>query len=151
MIRYTFTLLESEKIEIIKITQKGKHSSTKSRNAYILLNADNGNPHKQTTKEIADFLHIGTRTVERVKKLFVEEGFEPCLNRNKRNYNPKKKVNVEIEAHLIALCCSEAPQGFARWSLRLLADKMVELNYVDSISHETVRRVLKKRIKALES
>ena len=84
------------------------------------------------------------RKIDRVKKRFVEEGFDVALNRRKRNRIYAKKTDGEFEAHLIALSCSEPPEGFARWSLRLLADKVVELNYVDSISHETVRRILKK-------
>lgn len=84
------------------------------------------------------------RKIDRVKKRFVEEGFDVALNRRKRNRIYAKKTDGEFEAHLIALSCSEPPEGFARWSLRLLADKVVELNYIDSISHETVRRILKK-------
>ena len=89
-------------------------------------------------------LNISMRKIDRVKKRFVEEGFDVALNRRKRNRIYAKKTDGEFEAHLIALSCSEPPEGFARWSLRLLADKVVELNDIDSISHETVRRILKK-------
>jgi hypothetical protein len=85
------------------------------------------------------------RKIDRVKKRFVEDGFDVALNRRKRSRIYVNKADGEFEAHLIALSCSEPPDGFARWSLRLLADKVVELNYIDSISHETVRRILKKR------
>ena len=84
------------------------------------------------------------RTIDRLKKCFVEEGFDIALNGKKSDRVYKKKVDGDVEAHLIALSCSEAPEGFFRWSLRLLVDKMVELKYVDSISYETIRRVLKK-------
>jgi len=144
MIRYTFTLTDAEKTELLSITQKENHSSLKFRNSYILLNADKGNPEKLTTSKIAEFLHIGIRTVERVKKRFVEEGLDVCLAKKKPSVKLIRKVDGDFEAHLIALTCSESPTGFAKWSLRLLANKMVELNYVESISHETIRRVLKK-------
>jgi len=79
-----------------------------------------------------------------VKKRFVEDGLEVTLNGKKGNRIYTKKADGDFEAHLVALSCSEPPEGFARWSLRLLADKVVELDYIDTISHETVRRVLKK-------
>jgi len=82
--------------------------------------------------------------IDRVKQRFVEEGFEACLARKPMSKTKEKKADGEVEAHLIALSCSKAPMGFTKWSLRLLADKMVELKYVESISHETIRRVLKK-------
>jgi transposase len=151
MIYYKFTLTTDEKSELINYTQNGNHNSLKVRNSHILLNSDQGNPNKLTTNKIADFLHISVRTIERVKKRFVEEGIDVCLMRKISSSKPIKKVDGEFEARLIALSCSEAPTGFAKWSLRLLADKMVELNYIESISHETIRRVLKKRIKTLES
>lgn len=79
-----------------------------------------------------------------MKKRFVEEGFDAALGKRKADRVYEKKVDGDFEAHLIALSCSDPPTGFARWSLRMLADKVVELNYIDSISHEAVRRVLKK-------
>ena len=82
--------------------------------------------------------------IDRVKQRFVDEGFESCLERKALSRTKTRKIDGEKEAQLIALCCSKAPDGFARWSLRLLADKMVELEYAESISHETIRRVLKK-------
>ena len=96
--------------------------------------------------EIVHILNISMRKIDRVKKRFVEEGIEVALNGKKRNRIYDKKADGDFEAHLVALSCSEPPEGFARWSLRLLADKVVELGYIDSISHETVRRILKKYI-----
>jgi hypothetical protein len=84
------------------------------------------------------------KKIDRVKKRFVEEGFEFALGKRKADRVYKKKTDGDFEAHLIALSCSEPPEGFSRWSLRLLADKVVELEYVDSISHEAVRRIFKK-------
>jgi hypothetical protein len=89
------------------------------------------------------------RKIDRVKKRFVEGGLEIALNRKESNRIYAKKVDGDAEAHLIALSCSEPPEGFARWSLRLLADKIVELGYFNSISHETVRCMLKKRNQTL--
>jgi len=91
------------------------------------------------------------RKIDRVKKRFVEDGIDIALNGRKGERVYAKKADGDFEAHLIALSCSEPPEGFARWSLRLLADQVVELNYIDSISYETVRRVLKKRNKAMET
>lgn len=82
--------------------------------------------------------------IDRVKQRFVEEGFDACLERKPMSKTKEKKIDGELEAQLIAMSCSEAPEGFAKWSLRLLADKMVEMKYIESISHETIRKVLKK-------
>jgi len=89
--------------------------------------------------------------MNRVKKRFIEEGFDIALNGRKMKRAYARKADGDFEAHLVALSCSGPPEGFTRWSLRLLADRVVELNYIDSISHETVRQVLKKRNKALET
>jgi transposase len=113
----------------------------------ILLNCDEseyGEPDKSTNEEIAKILNVGLRTIERLKKRFVEEGLEIALNGKASSRVYSRKLDGEAEAHLIALCCSEAPEGFSRWTLKLLADKMVELEYVDSVSRETIRQVLKK-------
>lgn len=135
-----------------QITSRGSHKSQKILNALILLNCDVGEHQEKkiTNEKIAEVLNISTKKIDRVKKRFVEEGLEIALNGHKGTRVYKKKVDGEVEAHLVALCCSEPPEGFSRWSLRLLADKAVELEYVDSISHETVRRLLKKRIETAE-
>ncbi|ODT34880.1 MAG: transposase [Niabella sp. SCN 42-15] len=145
MIHYKVTLTEPEREELKTIMNKGKHSSQRFRNACILLNSDasNGRPIF-SNEQIAQMLQINTKTVERVKQRFVEEGFEVCLERKEYPTVKDIKVDGDFEAHLVALSCSKAPQGYVRWSLRMLADKMVELNYAESVSHETVRQVLKK-------
>ena len=84
------------------------------------------------------------RKIDRAKKRFVENGIDAALNKKVGGRVYARKTDGDFEAHLVALSCSEPPEGFARWSLRLLADKVVELNYIASISHETVRRILKK-------
>jgi len=89
--------------------------------------------------------------IDRVKQRFVEDGFEACLDRKTRSKSKPRKADGDLEAHLVALSCSKAPEGFSRWSLRMLADKLVEMEYIESISHETIRRVLKKRIETVES
>ncbi len=89
-------------------------------------------------------LNISMKKIDRVKKRFVEEGIDIALDKRKADRIYKKKTGGDFEAHIVALSCSDAPEGFGRWSLRLLADKAVELEYIDSISHEAIRRILKK-------
>lgn len=139
------TLTDTE-IKILEgITRKGKRSALIVRNAYILLNADEGVKGKgQKDADIAGLLGITTRTLENIRKKFVLDGFEAALYGKKSERPYTRKIDGDTEAHLVALSCSAPPKGYARWSLRLLADRMVELEYADSISHETVRTVLKK-------
>lgn len=150
---YKVELTKQERNELTSIIKKGKHTSQVYRNAYVLLNTDEGSYSEQkvTNAEISKVLRIGMRTIDRIKKRFVEEGFSACLTRKPTTRTYEKKIDGEIEAKLLSIACSEPPKGFSKWSLRLLADKMVELQYIDSISHETVRTVLKKRIETLES
>lgn len=145
MKKYKVTLKLKEREELLAIIKKGKHTSKKVIHALILLNCDEGkHSDKVKNEDVAKVLQIGHRTIDRVKKKFVEEGFEAALTNRPTTRVYDKKADGDVEAHLVALSCSEPPPGFSRWSLRLLADKMVELEYVEDISHETVRRVLKK-------
>lgn len=145
MIRYTIKLTKTEVEELKRIINKGSHTSQTFRAAYILLNCDEGKySEKVTNEQISKVLKIGMRTIDRVKKKFVEEGMEATLERKPTSRIYDKKVDGDVEAKLITLCCSDPPKGRAKWSLRLLADKMVELKYVDSISHVAVGEVLKK-------
>ena len=145
MIRYTIKLTKAEVDELQAIINKGSHTSQTFRTAYILLNCDEGDySEKVPNKQISKVLKVGMRTIDRVKKKFIEEGFESVLERRTTRRIYETKLDGDVEAKLVTLCCSEPPKGFAKWSLRLLADKMVELNYVESISHVTVRSVLKK-------
>jgi transposase len=145
MARYKVTLTKEEREQLKAVLNKGKHSSLQFRNACILLNCDEGaHREKVPNEQIAQLLQVNTKTVERLKQRFVEEGFEVCMDRKPYPQVREIKADGDFEAHLIALSCSKAPQGYARWSLRLLADKMVELKYAQSVSHETVRQVLKK-------
>jgi transposase len=145
MIRYTIKLTKNEVSDLMSIINKGSHTSQTFRVAYILLNCDEGKyAEKVTNDQISKVLKVGMRTIDRVKKKFIEEGFEAALERRPTQRVYERKVDGDTEAKLVTLCCSEPPKGFSKWSFRLLADKMVELKYVDSISHVTVRSVLKK-------
>ena len=145
MIRYTIKLTKDQVEELMSIINKGSHTSQTFRVAYILLNCDEGKySEKVTNEQISMVLKVGMRTIDRVKKKFTEEGFEAVMERRPSRRVYEKKIDGDTEAKLITLCCSEPPKGFAKWSLRLLADKMVELKYVESITHVTVRNVLKK-------
>ena len=146
MKKYIVTLENDERKELVGLTSKGKHKSQKILNALILLACDQGEyqEKRSTNVEIARVLKISKKKIDRVKKRFVEEGFEVALNGRKGNRIYEKKTDGDFEAHLVGLSCSEAPEGLARWSLRLLADKVVELEYIEKISHETIRRILKK-------
>lgn len=145
MLHYRVQLLPTEVVELSAIISKGSHSTRTLRNAYILLNCDEGkHASKVTDEQLARVLCISERTIERVKKRFCEEGWEALLQRKPARRIYERKVDGEVEAHLIQLCCSEPPEGRVRWTLRLLADKMVELKYVRSLSHVTVREVLKR-------
>jgi len=129
----------------MNIINKGSHTSQTFRTAYILLNCDEGKySDKVTNEQISKVLKVGMRTVDRVKKKFIEEGLGATLERRPTTRVYETKTDGDVEAKLVTLCCSEPPKGFAKWSFRLLADKMVELHYVESISHVTVRSILKK-------
>lgn len=145
MIRYTVKLTKAEVEELQAIINKGSHTSQTFRTAYILLNCDEGKySDKVTNEQISKVLKVGMRTIDRVKKKFIEEGFEAVLERRPTTRVYEKKTDGDVEAKLVTLCCSEPPKGYAKWSLPLLADKMVELKYVESISHVAVRSILKK-------
>lgn len=145
-IKYRFSLTQEERAELEAIVAKGKHNSQKVINALILLNYD-GNASKPRTlgeQEIANVLKCSAMKIHRTKQRFVEEGMNIALNGRKGERVYKRKADGDFEAHLVALSCSDPPEGQAQWSLRLLADKVVELGYIESVSHETIRRVLKK-------
>ena len=145
MIRYKITLEKEEREKLEAIINNGHHSSKDYQKAAILLNSDEGEySEKSTNVQISKILKVGLRKIDRVKKKFVLEGFEAVFEKKKPNREYEKKIDGDVEAHLVTLCCSNPPEGFARWSLRVLSDKMVELNYIASVYHETVRQALKK-------
>jgi len=146
MKRYIVTLTKEEHNFLAELTYRGRHRSQKVLNALILLACDKGEYQhlRSTNAEISKVLNTSMRKIDRVKKRFVTDGLDVALNGKKSVRVYEKKADGDFEAHLVALSCSDPPEGFARWSLRLLADKVVELDYIDSISYETIRRVLKK-------
>ena len=142
--KYIVRLSKKEREELTGVVKRLKSSSQKVRRAQILLKADADGP-AWTDARIAEAFDCRTRTIEKLRKRFVEEGFETAFNGKKRCTPPRKKIlDGEQEAKVIALRLGPAPEGCGNWSLRLLADKVVELEIVDSISHETVRQTLKK-------
>jgi transposase len=144
--RYRVNLSESEKTRLQKITTTGKASAKEIMHANILLaTADNRVP-KLTVGKTAEKCNVSASVVTDIRKRYAEAGLDAALQRKKRETPPvEPKITGEVEAHIIALACSELPDGFSQWSLRLLAQKAVELDYIESISHTSVRTVLKKR------
>ena len=134
---------ENERTYLQELTQKGKAAARKINHARILLQADitqeNGG---WSDHQISEALDVSRRTIERVRQRFVEEGLEKAINPRPKNLLKLKKIDGETEAHLIALACSETPTGYSPWIIRLLAEQMVVLEYVESISYQSVRQVL---------
>ncbi len=145
--KYIVTLTDEERRRLQALIASGKGSARKLMHARILLKADRrGGKPGWKNATIANGLEVGTATVERVRQRFVEEGLEAALVPHPSRRQYRHKLGGEEEAHLIALACSEAPEGRTRWTLRLLAERMVALEYVDTVSYETVREALKKTI-----
>jgi hypothetical protein len=142
--KYIVRLSDSEREDCEQVIKKLKGTSQKVRRAHLLLKADVEGP-AWTDERIAEAFNCRVRTIEKLRKRFVTEGFEDALNRKSRQTPPKPpKLDGEREAKLIALRLGKPPAGYGRWTLRLLADKLVELEVIDSISHEAVRQTLKK-------
>jgi transposase len=143
--KYRVTLKAEERGELEIMISRGKADARKLAHARVLLQVDeaDGAPCR-ADQEVASALNLSTRTIERVRQRFVEEGLESALlpRPTKRVY--ARALDGSQEAHLIALACSKAPDGKKKWTLRLLADRVVELGYVGKVSHETVRRTLQK-------
>ncbi len=138
MKRYIVELTDGERAQLLELVKKGKASARKIARAHILLSADRG----ATDERIADSLHLSIPTVHRTRKRFVEGRIEALKERPRPGAKPK--LDGKAEAFLVALACSEAPDGRDRWTVRLLADRMVRLEVAESLSRETVRRLLKK-------
>ncbi len=139
--KYVVNLSKEEKEQLEELTSKGHSAARKIRRAHILLLADEG----LKDKEIAKALNAAVTTVERVRKRFVEEGLEAALSERPRIGGAlRRKLDGKGEAYLVALACSEAPEGRERWTMQLLADRLIEVGLVEEISDETVRRALKK-------
>ena len=146
MKKYIVKLSKDERDTLKKVITSGRGPARLFSRAHFVLKADQGEYGPSWPDEqISGALEVTVQTIERIRKQFIEEGFDAVLSR--RPYIQKvsrKKIDGNVEAYLIALSCSEPPPGFARWTLRLLADKVVELGYVKNISHEAIRQTLKK-------
>lgn len=144
--RYRVTLTPQEHTELETLTRRGKTHARRVIHARALLLCDAGTDSPAwKVEEVAEALGITSRTIEHLKKRFVEEGLEAALDRKQREKPPREVIfDGAFEARLIALACSDTPDGHARWTVRLLADKAVELNFAASVSHMTVQRILKK-------
>ena len=143
--KYIVTLTDEERRMLQEMLSRGKAAARKLTHARILLKADAPPRGPGWNDEaIADGLEVGRATVERVRKEFVEEGLEAALERRRPRRVYQRKLDGDGEAHLVALACQKPPEGRSRWTLQLLADRMVQLEYVDQISYQTVRRTLKK-------
>lgn len=143
--RYIVCLTPEERQSLEQLTKTGIAAAAKINHAQILLKADVNHPDGGwKDQEISDVFNISTRTIERVRQRFVEESLDNALVPRVRHSLKLRRLDGEAEAYLVATACSSPPEGHSRWTLRLLADQIVALGYVESISHESVRQVLKK-------
>lgn len=151
--RYRVTLTEAERSELEALTRRGKTQARRFIHARALLLCDAGpDGPAWSVSDVAEALGVTSRTIEHLKKRFVLEGIEAALARKPREKPPREVIfDGEFEAKLIALACSQAPEGHQRWTVRLLADKAVELDFTPSVSHMTVQRILKKTNLSLTS
>jgi transposase len=145
MKKYIVRLTAEEQTSLSQMIRSGQASARSLLHARILLKADSHPEAPAWSDEaVAEALEVHATTVARVRQRFVEEGLQAALRPQPTTRRYERKLDGKAEAHLLALACGPAPQGQAKWTLRLLADKLVELQHVDSISHETVRQTLKK-------
>lgn len=144
-VKYLIELPDSERKILTDIVFKGKAPAKKILRANILLASDRNASRRMTVAEIAEVYHTTPTTVQTVRTEYSQKGLDETINRKSRETPPvAPKVTGDLEAHIIALCCSAPPEGYSRWTVRLLADKSVELGYVDSINYSTISRTLKK-------
>jgi transposase len=145
MDKYRVTLTEEERGELQQLVSAGKAAARKLTHARILLLADAASDRAHSDEPIAEALDVGLRTIARVRQRFVTEGIGAAVNRNPQPPRPDKiKIKGDLEQRLVQLACSDPPQGRCHWTLQLLADELVVLGLVESISPETVRQALKK-------
>jgi hypothetical protein len=144
--KYVVELSEEERQELEGLVRKGKAAARKIQHAQILLKADQGaHGAGWTDAQIAPAYGVNVRTVERIRQRLVEHGLRDALeHRAPRLQQPRRKLDGAAEAKLVAIACTPAPEGYKRWTIRLLADRMVELEVVESLGRETVRQTLKK-------
>ena len=144
-LKYKVNLTEDERNELTKKTTTGVSPASEILHANVLLATDDGRKPKLTVEKAATKCNTTTTTVQTVRKTYAQQGLEAALKRKVRETPPvEPKITGDVEAHIIAVACSEPPAGCAKWSLRMLADKVVELEYIEAISYVSVRTVLKK-------
>lgn len=141
---YHVHLTEEERLHLKTMLKNNYQNTERSKRCFILLGADENGDKKWSDEEISNSYGMSVKTIARLRKRFIEGGVQMALYGKKKELERTKIFDGRVEANLIALRCSKVPPGHSGWSLRLLADKMIELNYVESISHETVRQLLKK-------
>ncbi len=144
MKKYHVTLSSDERQHLQAIIAKRNAKSQAVKRAYVLLAADENQPDWLKDEQIKATYQVSIRSIERLRERFVEDGLEIALNGKKREKYKEKVFDGAVEAHVVALRCSQPPAGHARWTVRLLAQTMVELEYVEAIGRETVRKMLKK-------
>src|SRR3954462_11349642 len=147
MVRYHIYLTQQEREELEAMVSKGKRKATYIRTAHVLLASDQANG-RQSAASISEAYHLSTKSVERIRRQFCQKGmdiFTPQPHKTRSD----KKIDGSVEAHIIAICCSEPPAGQSRWKLQLVADKVVELGILDHLSATRVATGLKKRTQAL--
>ena len=144
-IKYVIELSNQEKVRLMEIVKKGNSPARTILRANILLASDKQNDRYMTVSEIANAYRTTPTTVQTVRASYCKKGLEATITRKKRETPPiPAKVTGEVEAHVIALACGQPPEGYSKWTLRLLANKTVELGYIESISHVTVSTILRK-------
>jgi len=142
--KYHVKLTKEERSKLLRLTLAGKIGVRQLNRVKVLLLADENNEKGgKTDKEIAAKLDIGHATVCRIRRRYIEEGWKPAIAEKARSGRPPE-ISGEVRAQITALACTDAPEGFGRWTLRLLADKVVELDFVENISHNTIGEILKK-------
>ena len=147
--KYVVRLTQEQRTQLETLVRRGRAHTRKLLYARILLKADADGPDQWTDERIAEALEVSTATVARERRRYCEDGLEVALMPKKPGRPRRRVLDGRAEAHLIALSCSAPPEGRERWSMRLLADRMVELGHVDTVSHETIRRTLKKTLSSL--
>lgn len=144
-VKYRVVLSDQERNKLSEIITKGKAPARMIMHASVLLAADEGRSKKISEEKIAALYKINPQTVHTIRKKYAKEGLDAALNRKKRKISPvTKKINDDIEAKIIAISSGEPPEGYCRWTLRLLAQTVIELKIIESISHESVSQILKK-------
>lgn len=141
--KYTIILSESEEKTLKSIISKGVYPVRTIKRAQILLKLNNTAVNECKTTELANLFSLSETTINRIKKAYQEKGIDCIFRKNRKTPPVESKVTGEVEAHLIALACHNPPAGYSKWTLRLLSERMVQMNYIDSISHTTIGKILK--------